>query len=98
MTFKPMLALSKLPDFRMLKFPLLVSPKLDGIRASVQGGQLVSRSLKPIPNKNVQDLFRNLPEGIDGELIEGNPSDEPFRRTTSIVMSDDKPAKGIKLY
>ena len=50
MTFKPMLAFSKLPDFRMLKFPLYVSPKLDGIRASMQGGRLVSRSLKPIAN------------------------------------------------
>jgi DNA ligase-1 len=64
----------------------------------MQGGKLVSRSLKPIANKNVQAMFAGLPEGIDGELIQGNPSDEPFRRTSSIVMSDDKPADGIKLY
>jgi len=98
MTFKPMLAFSKLPDFRLLKFPLYVSTKLDGIRASMQDGQLVSRSLKPIPNKFVQEMFAGLPEGVDGELIQGSPTDEPFRRTTSIVMSDDKPADGIKLY
>jgi DNA ligase 1 len=96
--FKPMLALSKLPDFRMLRFPLYVSPKLDGVRTTVQGGQLLSRSLKPIPNKNVQDLFRNLPDGTDGELIHGKPYDDPYRRTVSVVMSDDKPADGIQLY
>ena len=98
MTFKPMLAFSKLPDFRMLKFPLYVSPKLDGIRASMQGGRLVSRSLKPIANKNVQERFAELPEGVDGELIQGSPTDEPFRRTSSIVMSDDKCPAGVKLY
>ena len=96
--FKPMLAFSKLPDFRLLKFPLYVSPKLDGIRASMQEGRLVSRSLKDINNTHVQALFTGLPEGIDGELIQGTPTDEPFRRTSSIVMSDDKPADGIKLY
>src|SRR5216684_92514 len=98
MLFKPMLALSKLPDFTKLRFPLLVSPKLDGVRATVQGGRLRSRSLKEIPNKNVQDLFRNLPEGTDGELIHGQPWNDPYRRTISIVMSDDKPADGVQLY
>lgn len=97
MTFKPMLA-TNVEDFLSLRFPFFVSPKLDGVRASMQGGQLLSRSLKPIPNKNVQDLFRNLPEGIDGELIVGNPADDPYRRTVSVVMSDDKPAKDVKLY
>jgi DNA ligase-1 len=96
--FKPMLAFSKLPNFSLMKFPVLVSPKLDGIRASMQEGHLVSRSLKPIPNENVQKMFEKLPDGSDGELIQGNPTDEPFRRTTSIVMSSDKPADGIKLY
>jgi DNA ligase-1 len=96
--FKPMLALSKLPDFKSLRFPILVSPKLDGVRASMQGGVLLSRSLKPIPNKFVQELFANLPEGTDGELIQGNPADDPYRRTISVVMSDEKPCDGIKLY
>ncbi len=64
----------------------------------MQGGQLLSRSLKPIPNKNVQELFRNLPEGIDGELIQGKLFDDPYRRTVSVVMSDDKPADGIQLH
>lgn len=97
MTFKPMLA-TNVTDFAALRFPFFVSPKLDGVRAMMQGGQLLSRSLKPIPNKHVQELFRNLPEGIDGELIVGNPADDPYRRTVSVVMSDDKPADGVKLF
>lgn len=93
MTWKPMLAPNETPEFDTLKFPLLGSPKFDGIRATMQGGQLLSRSLKPIPNKYVQERFTSLdiPEGIDGELICGNPFENPYKRTHSIVMSDDKP-------
>lgn len=91
MTFKPMLAPNETPDFKTLHFPLLGSTKLDGIRATMQGGILLSRSLKPIPNKFVQARFKGLPEGLDGELICGNAFDDPYKRTHSIVMSDDKP-------
>lgn len=94
---KPMLA-SACEDFSRLKFPLMASPKLDGIRAVMQDGLLRSRSLKPIANENVQALFAGLPEGTDGELIVGDPANEPFRRTSSIVMSDDKPADGVYLH
>jgi DNA ligase-1 len=96
--FKPMLA-SHCKDTGKLKFPVLVSKKLDGVRASVQGGRLLSRSLKPIPNENVQAMFKGLPEGLDGELIFGDPcSPSAYRDTVSIVMSDDKSADGIKLH
>jgi DNA ligase-1 len=79
-------------DTSKLRFPLLASQKLDGLRASVQGGRLVSRTLKDIPNKFVQELFKGLPEGLDGELIVGDPcAPDAFRKTTSLVMSDDKP-------
>ena len=98
MTFRPMLA-SHCKDTGKLKFPVLVSKKLDGVRASVQGGRLMSRSLKPIPNENVQAMFKGLPEGLDGELIFGDPcSPSAYRDTVSIVMSDDKPADGIRLW
>ena len=98
MTFRPMLA-SHCKDTSNLRFPVLVSKKLDGVRASVQGGRLLSRSLKPIPNENVQAMFKGLPEGLDGELIFGDPcSPSAYRDTVSIVMSDDKPADGIKLH
>ena len=91
MTFRPMLAGTH-TDVAKLIFPLLASQKLDGLRATVQGGVLLSRSLKPLPNKYVQELFGKLPEGLDGELVVGNPfAPDAFRKTTSLVMSDDKP-------
>lgn len=72
-------------------YPLLASPKLDGIRVIVIDGVLYSRNLKPIPNKYVS---ANLPlkkmNGWDGELIVGKPDDpDCFRKTTSGVMSED---------
>src|SRR5258708_5636294 len=95
MTFKPMLA-SPIEDTSTLKFPVLASIKLDGIRATMQGGQLLSRNLKPLPNHNVQKKFAHLPEGFDGELILGDPADEhAFSKTTSIVMSMGAPADGV---
>jgi DNA ligase-1 len=98
MPFKPMLA-GKCTDTSTLKFPVLVSKKLDGVRATVQGGVLLSRSLKPIPNVHVQKLFSGLPEGTDGELIFGDPcAESAYRDTMSIVMSDDKPADGINYH
>lgn len=91
MPFKPMLAGTH-TDVSKLIFPLLASQKLDGLRATAQGGILLSRSLKPLPNKHVQELFKNLPEGLDGELIVGDPlAPDAFRKTTRLVMSDDKP-------
>lgn len=94
---KPMLA-SNVEDFTKLRFPALVSPKLDGVRATVYGGVLYSRSLKPIPNANVQARFKHLPDGTDGELIVGLPSDDPYRKTVSVVMSDDKPADDVTFW
>lgn len=60
-----------------LQYPVIVSPKLDGIRALVIGGQLVSRKFLPIPNEAAQAAFAGLPEGTDGELIFGTPFREP---------------------
>ena len=88
--FKPMLA-ATLERAEDLRFPVLASPKLDGIRATVQGGVVLSRSLKPIPNAHVQLLLGSPRfEGLDGELIIGEPTaPDCFRRTTSGVMSED---------
>ena len=88
--FKPMLA--EHADMNNIKFPMYASTKLDGIRAVVINGKLLSRSLKPIPNKYVRSLFENKPEyeGLDGELIVGSPTDPKcFNKTTSGVMSEE---------
>lgn len=63
-------------DLTKIRFPLIASPKLDGVRALIIDGVVMSRSLKPIPNKHVQKLFgRPELEGLDGELIVGSPTD-----------------------
>ena len=68
-------------------FPCLASPKLDGIRAVVSGGVVLSRSGKPIPSADVQRAFAHL-EGYDGELIAGELiAPDVFARSTSAAMS-----------
>lgn len=84
---KPMLAVEA--DLDSIRFPVFVDRKLDGIRALVKDGEVVSRSLKPIRNKHVQALFSHL-EGYDGELIVGSPTaSDVFQVTTSGVMSTE---------
>lgn len=95
--FEPMLA-GKPKAISDVRFPVLASPKLDGIRAIVRDGVLLSRKLKPIPNAFTQDRFNSLPEGSDGELILGEPTTDPYRRTTSAVMSRDGEPADIRYY
>ena len=85
--FRPNLA-GKVEDVSQLKFPILASQKLDGIRCLVQGGELVSRNLKSIANAGIQKTFAGLPSGLDGELLYGNTfAPDCFRKTSSSVMS-----------
>ena len=92
MTFKPLLAATlKTGETATLKYPVLASVKLDGVRAIVRDGVVYSRNLKPIPNKHVQQLF-GRPElnGLDGELIVGPPnSPTVYASTVSGVMTQD---------
>lgn len=82
--FKVMLASHA--DLDKLRFPLMASPKLDGVRAYVKDGVVWSRSNKRIPNEYVQEQFGEL-EGVDGELIVGKPTSSTcYRDTVSGVM------------
>lgn len=84
-----MLAYQKLPDLDALAYPMIASPKLDGIRCLIVDGVALSRSLKPIRNKYVQKCIGNhMLNGMDGELIVG-PANDPdgYLRTNSGVMS-----------
>ena len=47
---KPMLA-SKCENPHLLPFPVLATPKLDGIRCLKIGGKALTRSFKPISNR-----------------------------------------------
>lgn len=67
--FKPMLSGKAPADLSQLSYPVLASPKLDGIRCIIRNGAAVSRNLKPIPNERVRELLSGLPDGIDGELM-----------------------------
>ena len=60
-------------------------------RALVIDGIVYSRSLKPIRNKHVQQLFGKPEyEGFDGELVVGDIyAKDVFQKTTSGVMSED---------
>ncbi len=89
-SLKPMLAVQA-PEGHAFRYPVLVSPKLDGVRALVRNGVVYSRKLKPIPNQFVQLMFgHDQYEGFDGELIVGNPAaPNVMQATMSGVMSED---------
>lgn len=79
-------------DLRRLDWSrgFMASPKLDGIRAVKSPTGLVSRTLTAIPNRFVQDcLSAPIFDGLDGELIRGNPEDKvSFNDTQSAIMSE----------
>ena len=63
---KPLLATKA--DFTKIVYPVLATPKLDGIRCLMVDGVAMSRSMKPIPNQYVQEQLKGL-HGLDGELM-----------------------------
>jgi len=66
---KPMLA-GKCERPEALSFPLLATPKLDGIRCLKVGGSALTRSFKPVSNRFIRGwIEEHLPDGLDGELI-----------------------------
>lgn len=71
-----------------LKFPVVVSNKIDGSFAFVQNGKLLARSIKPHENKHVTQQYSNPDfEGLRGELIAGfNPVAEDLCRNTSSAL------------
>lgn len=91
MRLRPMLAAKTPEDLSVFKphYPLLASPKLDGIRCLIVNGVAVSRTLKPIPSQWVQQaLSKPEFEGLDGELISGEPQQpDVYRETVSAVMA-----------
>lgn len=97
--FKTMLA-GKAPHAGELKYPLLASPKLDGVRCHILDGTAVSRNLAPFKNAQVQQMF-SRPEfsGLDGELMLGDPTDhDVFRRTQSLTSSHNSVGSGLRLF
>ncbi len=89
--FKPMLAYGLCEnELDNLQYPLILQPKLDGIRCCILNGKAVSRKLKPIPNRHVREkleTFTNsLPILLDGELV--LKGDKTFNEIQSAIMSE----------
>jgi DNA ligase 1 len=85
MITRPLLA-STLDDISTLKYPVLATPKLDGIRVLKVKGKAVTRRFKPIPNKHIRTLLEKyLPDGVDGEIM----TPGTFNDIQSKVMSHD---------
>lgn len=85
---------TQVDNLQDIEYPVYASTKLDGIRCTIFNGVALSRSLKPIRNKQIQQWASDnagMIEGVDGEFIVGSPTDsQVFLNTTSFVMSFDK--------
>lgn len=93
MITRPMLAAS-VDDVKQIRFPCIISEKLDGIRCRIIGGEVLSRSNKPIQNAHVRaslgQALDKLPwlEGCDGELLLRDRK-ATFQDVSSAIMSRD---------
>ena len=98
--WKPTLAATLPADYGLttLPYPLLASPKLDGVRAMVQRGILVSRNGRSISNLQAQKKFeRREYEGLDGELTVGPPyGQDVFNRTVRVTQKRDADAGDLR--
>ena len=71
MTIKPQLAEDAILE--KVKFPCIVQPKIDGVRALNLNGTLTGRSLKPFEGTGITEYFsREEFIGLDGEMTLGN--------------------------
>lgn len=93
MTFRPLKAPSKpIPESHLpkLQFPLMASPKLDGLRVLARNGAKTS-SLKPVRNIHTNKLISHPKlEGLDGEVAVGDGMDaKGFKLAISAVMATE---------
>lgn len=89
--FRPMLAGTlERKDIDKIQYPVWVQPKLDGIRCIVMpDGRVLSRSLKPIPNRYITGILSKLKTDhpVDGELM--LKGEATFQDISSAVMTED---------
>lgn len=86
MEFKPFLACDWKENEK--DFPLLILPKIDGVRGLNYSGTLTGRSLKKFKNKHLTQLFSKPQyEGLDGELACGDECDSDLCRKSSSASS-----------
>lgn len=95
---RPMLACKiKFEQLDKLNYPLILQPKFDGVRALLHEDKVVSRTLKPIPNRSIQEALKDIALPLDGELIVGSPTNKLVcNDTVSFSMSEQK-SVGLEL-
>ena len=76
-SYKPLLAPNQEINLDEISYPLLASTKLDGIRVIFYKGQILTRSLKKLPNKQLNEKFEPLRQYsedynvvLDGEILQ----------------------------
>lgn len=98
MTFKTMLA-GKVKNVEDLRFPVLVSPKLDGVRCHIIDGVAVSRNQLPFRNPAIQARYgRHEFNGLDGEFMVGDPTHPEAFRQTGLLNSHGGDCSEVKLF
>jgi DNA ligase-1 len=88
-----------LEDVSALQYPVLASPKYDGIRCVIRDGRALTRSLKPIPNVHMREVLEAMGArawGFDGEIMLPYPA--TFQAVESAVMSREKPPPADWFY
>ncbi|MDV7392051.1 hypothetical protein RZS08_11875, partial [Arthrospira platensis SPKY1] len=66
---RPLLA-EKLENPENLNYPVLCTPKIDGIRCLKIDGKIYTRNFKEFPNEHVRKLLEQMPlDNVDGELV-----------------------------
>lgn len=86
MILRPMLAATARSE-EDISLPCLATPKIDGIRCLRVGEHALTRSFKHVQNEHIRNIVKQLPEGLDGELVAGTATDFNFQATTSAVMA-----------
>ena len=77
----------RLENLSDIKYPVLCTAKLDGIRCLIVNGKAVTRNFKPIPNHYIRNTIESVAvEGFDGEII---LKGKTFNEISSAVMSED---------
>jgi DNA ligase-1 len=96
-SFKPQLLPNDEISINEIPYPLLASVKLDGCRLLIKHGELLTRSLKPLPNKQLCEKLEPLRRYsqelnliLDGEIF---APEIPFQFIVSTFMTEDCNAK-----
>lgn len=101
--WKPMLAPNDKVNLEVINYPILASTKLDGYRCIFYKGQIVTRSLKAVQNKQLKEKFEILRKYseennliIDGEIYSNKIT---FQELNKFFMSEDlESVRSIKRY